>query len=188
RCAGIPKTAAFSLKGNYRDDSIQCRLLHLVNASVSATAANNHCPHARIASPLACGDEQEVSCKHYCATLAVACTGELTQYNSTETCEKTCMALPPGQFRDQMGETVACRHYHAYASLAVPEVHCTHAGPITDGHCGSPETSNCENYCTLARAACEAEFDDGYETTQACVETCLPVPGAAPDSNYAPVD
>lgn len=184
RCAGIPSTQTFSLTANYDDDSIQCRLIHLATAATGL--AEVHCPHARIASPLVCGDSKPVSCKNYCTTLSVACTGEFTQYTSQKTCERTCMALPQGEMLDRDTDSVGCRHYHAYASLGSPEFHCSHAGPTTDGHCGEPETSNCENYCVLANAACEDEFSAAYKNTAGCMSACMPLPGSAPDSEYPP--
>jgi hypothetical protein len=186
RCAAVPKTPSFSLQDNYRDDSIQCRLIHLVSATQAD--AETHCPHARIATPEVCGEMQAVNCKNYCKTLSAACTGEFSQFTSDETCERTCMALPAGTTLDRDVNTVGCRHYHAYASLGAPELHCSHAGPTTDGHCGDPPTANCENYCVLAKAACPDQFEARFETTVGCMDQCMQLPGAAPDSEYPPVE
>jgi hypothetical protein len=186
QCAGIPKTQTFSLTDNYSDDSIQCRLIHLVTAS--AKDPDIHCAHAKIDSPQVCGDNQPVSCENYCHTVSVACTGELQQYPSREVCEATCNALPAGTMKDRAAETVGCRIYHAYVALDKPRDHCSHAGPTTDGHCGSPGNSNCFNYCTLANAACGEQYAAVYGDIEECIDACLPLPGSAVDSEYPPVE
>ncbi len=187
QCEGVPMTPSFSMVDNYTDDSIQCRLIHLVTAAAGTEFTTQHCPHARLASPLKCGEGNDINCQNYCQTVTAACTGDLTQFTSQEACEQTCLALPPGKMGESTGNTLACRHYHAYSALSDPEKHCSHAGPITDGHCGGPDTENCESYCVLAEKACATEFTDKYESPADCIETCTPLPGSTYDSKYPPL-
>src|SRR5262249_33867139 len=64
-----------------------------------------------------------------------------------------------------------------------PNLHCTHAGPTGDGHCGA---SNCESYCELAGHACPAAFAEQFGSDAAaqtkCQESCGSLEGAKVDT------
>ena len=98
------------------------------------------------------------------------------QYDSTAECKKACASWDLGQFsqatlsEDTVANTIACRRYHAYAALSAPNndaIHCPHAGPSGDGHCGTI----CDNYCQLVRKGCEEEFATRFGADEPLV-TC----------------
>lgn len=180
--------SAFGEKRHHDGDSVQCRLVHVSNASASVT----HCWHAALApkpdtkndAHNPCADEPGVEprCRDYCKLIAVACQGDHAVYEPGAQCEKACEALEPGDSTEQVGvNSIGCRRNHAYnAMLAAPEMHCTHAGPAGEGVCGD----NCDSYCRLLEAACE----DDFTTTDECLEECKALDGSAMGSPYALAD
>lgn len=188
QCAGLPEKATFDVVGDHDGtDTLECRLLHL---SAASAAPREHCWHAAMAprpdSP--CDDlpGTEVPCDVYCNLVMTACTGDFRMYESERHCLDVCEVLPPGVAGDKTGDTVACRRYHSYNSLAAPAAHCLHAGPTGDGHCG---TENCTAYCRIAQAACTDEFDAAYGSGAdagslgSCVSECMELEGAALDTS-----
>jgi hypothetical protein len=114
-------------------------------------------------------------CEEYCETVIRACSDNESDsfdvYDSPFTCERQCLLLTPGAERDQSGNTVHCRLFHArVAELSRGErlTECPAAGPGGDGVCGA----NCEGYCTLMLATCSGLF----ETLDACRASCALVP------------
>jgi len=178
--------SAFGEKRHHDGDSIQCRLVHVSNASASPAT---HCWHAALApkpddktdAHNPCADEPGVKprCRDYCKLMEVACPGDLAVYEPGEQCQKACEALTPGDSTEQVGvNSIGCRRNHAYnALLAAPDMHCTHAGPAGEGVCGN----NCDSYCQLLEAACT----DDFTTTEECVEECETLEGSAKNSPYA---
>jgi hypothetical protein len=178
--------SAFGEKRHHDGDSVQCRLVHVSNASASPST---HCWHAALApkpdekteAHNPCADEPGVEprCRDYCKLIAVACQGDLAVYEPGEQCEKACEALDPGDSTQQVGvNSIGCRRNHTYnAMLGGADKHCTHAGPAGEGVCGD----NCESYCTLLKAAC----GDDFTTDDECVEECQTLDGSAPMSPYA---
>ncbi|HEX6241016.1 MAG TPA: hypothetical protein VFZ61_08985, partial [Polyangiales bacterium] len=134
-------------------DTVQCRLTHLGAASLAAP--NDHCEHAAIYldkyGPCMSATPR---CEDYCAFTMNVCNDEgeedLRQYVNLQECLNTCnkgytTSLPPvdGQSQDKDQDTTACRRYHVYNAMLIDKVHCNHAGPGGDGHCGPI----CTNYC-----------------------------------------
>lgn len=103
-------------------------------------------------------------CAGYCDTIAANCGGDFTQYGTREMCEATCATFAPGTPGDMMGNTLACRTYHAGAAAMADDVHCTHAGPGGDTACGT----NCEGFCTIAAAVCPEAWPDIAACATAC--------------------
>mgnify|MGYP006174003235 CR=1 FL=1 len=128
----------------------------------------------------------EVPCDVYCDLVMVACTEEFQVYEDRAQCMSVCAVLPPGGAGDETGNTVACRRYHSYNSMAAPSAHCAHAGPDGDGHCG---TENCTAYCLIAEAACPGQFSEEFPATGdagsqgSCMEECMELEGAAVDTS-----
>ena len=118
-------------------------------------------------------------CEDYCAFTMNVCNDEdgedLRQYESLQECMNTCTkgytnSLPKveGQTQDKDQDTTACRRYHVYNALLIDKVHCNHAGPGGDGHCGPI----CANYCKLVKAACKEGYDAEYRDDQQCRDEC----------------
>jgi hypothetical protein len=203
-----------------KEDTLQCRLNHLVFASRSADMAKTHCPHTSLVpqrkegSDPPCADQSGTpgSCSSYCKLVTSSCRDANRVYESEDQCLQVCKAFPLGLAEEKganPGEnTVACRRYHAYAALGPegPTVHCPHAGPTGDGHCGAPrEENNCFSYCRVLKRACPTRFFQLYLPSQmpppaaslvdnaetsaedlgSCMASCKNVPGNEPESRYS---
>ncbi len=103
-------------------------------------------------------------CEGYCALIETNCGGPFTQYGSPEMCLGACAAFAAGAPGDMMGNTLACRSYHATVAADADDTHCTHAGPGGDMACGS----NCEGFCAIADKACP----DAWPDNDACIVAC----------------
>jgi hypothetical protein len=190
-CGALTEQDRYNLEDDHGGDTIECRLVHTSSASVDPTG---HCAHApvRPSDPWCVGDPKEPpTCQQYCDIELAACQDtELAQYESPEQCLAVCAALPPGVNPDQAANTMACRRYHSFNSITSPAVHCFHSGPTGDGHCGDSRkaedgfTTNCESYCELLAKACPTEFDDELGSAEGCMEACVQLPEADPESHY----
>jgi hypothetical protein len=183
RCEALPDVGEFSIDLAYDAANIECRLIHLSNATV----ANTHCGHAEFISTLHCMrvPETDPDCDLMCTVATGACTGERAVYDSFEQCKAVCAALPQGTIDDLSENTVGCRTYHAHSSLIGPDNHCPHAGPGGAGHCGELDDGfgNCESYCILAEAACSADFATTFGDQETCQAECLELPGSFDDTS-----
>lgn len=199
-----------------KKDTLQCRLNHLVFASRSPSDAAVHCPHTAVVPQRGgeqdppCADQRGTpgDCEKYCALVMNSCTEANRVYESQGQCLAVCKAFPLGKAEEtgsNAGEnTVACRRYHAYASLGLdgPVVHCPHAGPTSDGHCGTPAAEgNCFSYCRILKRACTSRFYHDYLNAQPppptladnadtedlglCMASCQMVSGNAANSGYS---
>jgi hypothetical protein len=181
KCEVLPQVQEFSIDLAYDAANVECRLIHLSNATVSDT----HCGHAQFVSTLHCMrvPETDPSCELYCTVVMGACTGELAQYDDMDQCMTICAALPQGTVEDLDENTVGCRSYHSHSALIVPDNHCPHAGPGGAGHCGvlAEGVGNCESYCLLAAEACPGDFDATFGNDASCQEQCRMLDGAADD-------
>ncbi|HYQ14953.1 MAG TPA: hypothetical protein VEQ58_04335, partial [Polyangiaceae bacterium] len=96
----------------------------------------------------------------------------------------------PGTNPDTAVNTMACRRYHSFNAVTLPDQHCAHSGPTGDGHCGDTRkpasgfTTNCESYCILVERACPDEFGSELGDADACMAACVELDEAAPDSGY----
>jgi hypothetical protein len=178
KCAALEDVRTFDVEANYGGDTLQCRLVHLSTATIDPAG---HCSHSAVRPLAKCVDEDPPSCADYCRVVMVACKGSLAVYETAAQCESACRSFTAGTHSDQTGDTLGCRLYHSYSSLADPETHCAHAGPGGDGHCGS---NNCPAYCAIAKSACSAAFDAKYATPAACDTDCRTLSGSAADSHY----
>jgi hypothetical protein len=193
-CQAMPDLLSFDA-GN-RDqhgDSLQCRLVHVSEAAISKSKALTHCLHTQTvpkgADTFPCSDAEELSaddnCTRYCEQVMGACQGEFALYTNTDECKAVCKVLEPGDPGDTDENTVRCRRYHSYNALDEgPSIHCTHAGPTGDGHCGA---DNCESYCTILSNACPTKFQAQYGADPAaggrsCRSSCAALKGASANS------
>jgi hypothetical protein len=178
KCRAFRDEPTFDVNAYYDVDSVECRLIHLANASND----ESHCGHAAFQSNDHCypPKDAEPVCEDMCRVAMVACQGEDSVYDDTATCLATCGALPKGTNTDTEQNTVGCRHYHSYNSILGPATHCSHAAPGGAGHCGEIDEGlgNCESYCWLAETACPtafaAVFPGGEEE---CIPACQEFPG-----------
>jgi hypothetical protein len=110
-------------------------------------------------------------CETYCSTITAACTGSNEQYASPAACLAVCATLDPG-VPGGAGNTVECRLGRAALARDSGEAdsYCHLAGPGGGGFCGS----DCNGYCTIMTATCDALGD--YE---ACMPVCERVPNLA---------
>lgn len=192
-CPGVTDQRRFDVSADHDGDTIECRLVHVSSAAERGKAAD-HCPHAALipSDPWCTGKAEEPpTCEQYCSIQLEACEGALTQYESPQQCLDVCGALDLGRNDDETGNTVACRRYHSFSSILTPEAHCYHSGPTGDGHCGdaSPvtdgHTGNCESYCTLAAAACPAQFEAELGDAEQCMAACVMLDEAERDAEYS---
>jgi hypothetical protein len=192
-CSALLNTGSWDLTEDHDGDTLQCRLVHLENATIQP---KQHCPHSLIIAPTAfCNwtiDEGKVDtsrpevpdCDDYCRIVGIACTGTNAVFESKEQCMAVCEHYPAGEFTDKDQNTRGCRIYHAHNSLCEPAKHCSHAAISGDGHCGLLEGGNCESYCQMAKSICDAEFDEAFESADECLEACSMLDGQAGDSKY----
>ena len=201
-------------------DTLQCRINHLINASQSSADAEAHCWHTslgpdqerQMASPCAEPADTPGDCQRYCQLVMFSCNGADEVYENEAQCLEACKVHPLGltsQVGGQAGDnTIGCRTYHAYSALDLgrggPTTHCSHAGPLGDGHCGTRPTNNCQSYCRVLKRACTPQFFAEYLPGSAvppslpdnptsdelgtCEATCareLGALGAGPDSRYS---
>jgi hypothetical protein len=192
KCKGLTdKSTLDAVTVDHDGDSLQCRLVHVSN---SIGDPKTHCKHARIAHPeVYCSDppEADFDCQKYCKLVNAECTGKNAVYESEAQCRAVCAALGPGKVGDQSvdpkTDTMSCRLWHAYTAVVTPDVHCSHAGPGGDGHCGDgSEAPNCAPYCKLLQAACKDQFEDAFGgDIDKCREACTPREGSAAGSGYS---
>jgi hypothetical protein len=183
-CKGIPDLRAGSLlaEGN----TLQCRLLHVGNATLDT---KTHCPHSSAAPTKPCidNDETDPDCAEFCTLSESVCRDDLQVYEGRQQCLDVCNNLPKGKNSDTNANSVGCRIYHTYNSIASPEGHCSHTSPGGDGHCpsdGDEATGSCVSYCWLLAKACETEFDAEYASQEECYADCNEVPKAREGSGY----
>jgi hypothetical protein len=183
--------ATFNVVADHGGDTVECRLVHVSSATLKP---DDHCAHAPIrpSEPWCTGAADEApTCKQYCDIEMAACAGEFAQYQSPQQCLDVCAALDPGTNEDETGNSVGCRRYHSFNASTGPATHCSHSGPTGDGHCGDHgkvedgHTGNCESYCKLVATACPDEFDNALGTAEKCMETCVTLAEAEPDSHYS---
>ncbi len=125
-CAAMPEGAAADQSG----DTAYCRAYH---AGVPASQMPDlHCPHASASSNTdVCG----TLCEAYCDQVMAHCMGANALYADRAACDTACAAanFPEGTFKDQAGDTIQCRIYHAsFPAAADPGLHCPHAKVTPD--------------------------------------------------------
>lgn len=189
-CSALRDRGAFDAQLDHDGDTLQCRLVHTSSATVEP---ETHCGHASLAPPTApCVNppDAEPDCSQYCHALSIACHDSNAQFESytggDSQCEKVCRTLDAGTNSDTNVNTMGCRMYHTYNALISPDVHCGHAGPTGDGHCGmvdDTENAICDAYCKLADEACHEAFVLKYADVT-CPEECKSLKGAKADSHF----
>ncbi len=104
-------------------------------------------------------------CVEYCDEVMDNCTDEFEVYRSRITCINTCNALPPGEEKEPIGNTVHCRLDRAKAAASSASEECASAGPSGgDGACGT----SCEAWCHLLESECPRDFDGLWDCPTAC--------------------
>lgn len=200
KCPGVRNEKSFGLVDNYEGNSLQCRFVHLSNATLAPTP---HCGHGQLQSPtLHCddlpkGDEgegggtgtsssvvDEPRCSDYCRMNMVACGGGPdAQYESDKQCLALCSYFEQGAIADKVENTLGCRLYHSSNALCDPKGHCPHAGPGGEGHCGTMPEDKCRAYCHLASGICPTTYasSEGFDgDDDKCLTDCLGLEDSAP--------
>jgi hypothetical protein len=198
KCAALRNRDEYNVVDDYEGNSIQCRFVHLSNASIIA-GGQPHCGHANLSTPTdKCNDvpdsdegaaggsstsdeavkPSEPDCAQYCQVNVVGCG--TTEYESKDQCLALCKFLPVGEFSDTDQNTLGCRIYHSYNSLCSPDSHCAHSGPGGEGRCGTELTDKCASYCTLAKGVCPDEFASTFGGDSECARDCGDLPDALP--------
>jgi hypothetical protein len=122
-----------------------------------------------------------LDCPTYCDKIQRNCTGANSQYPDTAHCMAACASFTVGTsaVTDTSGNTLGCRIYHAGApSMAMPAVHCAHAGPGGDQLMANPAAvcsggDVCASFCALQ--------------IKACGSVAAPLPGNPRDANNNPL-
>ncbi len=205
KCAALRDRMEYNVVDDYEGNSLQCRLVHLSNASI-VPGGQPHCGHANLSTPTDhCNDLPDgpegagggssdsgdgamvkpsmPGCDDYCKVNLIACSGQDAQYETPAQCSAVCKTFTVGQFADTTQNSLGCRLYHSYNALCSPDLHCPHSGPGGEGQCGTLPTDKCASYCQLAKAVCAT----GYATTftggdTQCVSECQ----GLPDGNAMP--
>ncbi|HTQ04605.1 MAG TPA: hypothetical protein VMI54_12145 [Polyangiaceae bacterium] len=197
KCAALRDRNEYNVVDDYEGDSLQCRFVHLSNASITP-GGEPHCGHANLSTPTDhCTDVPDAptgaggssesdepmvkppapDCDDYCRVQLVACdpTGPDAQYENHDECMAVCQFFTVGQFADTTQNTLGCRLYHSYNALCSPDLHCPHSGPGGEGQCGTNATDKCASYCQLAKGACPDLYADdavyGNDDTK-CMNDC----------------
>ncbi|HSC85792.1 MAG TPA: hypothetical protein VLC09_00905 [Polyangiaceae bacterium] len=180
-CGALPAASGTYSSGTMQSgNSIECRIYHTNAALENEDTPATHCPHGKFMPDSQCVDpEGPLSCQVYCQNVMGACRGDNTQYESETDCLAACAVFDLGTIDDQNENTVGCRRYHSFSGLSSPNLHCPHAGPTGDGHCGSPtdDTGSCLSFCQLAEAACGTDF-------VGCMADCPATPGSEANAGY----
>jgi hypothetical protein len=161
--------------GDTTGDSLQCRLYH---AGVALSDATTHCPHAKQAPDAVCV-LPDPTCEEYCASITANCKDANAQYADEAACLTQCadmladQAIDLGSLADTAGNTLGCRIYHAGASANDAATHCSHAGQLGGGVCGT----YCENYCDFMTAACPGDTFSGGSCPTVCAGFTSGTPG-----------
>ncbi|HEY3668126.1 MAG TPA: hypothetical protein VGL19_19120 [Polyangiaceae bacterium] len=114
------------------------------------------------------------ACQDYCARIMALCTKPNEAYADISTCLGICALIPPGTPIEKTGNSLQCRlnqlaiqESPSAEPATLPEA-CARSGPGGNGVCGS----NCESYCQLYKAACQADQPD-LTSTQYDQDTCV---------------
>ena len=127
------------------------------------------------------GGEAVEVCPDYCSLIGDHCQGDNAQYDGNVLCEATCANIPEGVAGDELGNTAACRTFHAVLAAEDPDTHCPHAGPAGDGTCGA----NCESFCSIALSTCEGDLSP-FSGAEDCISACEAFPAEPPYSATVP--
>lgn len=124
-CMQFPVGAAADVGGN----TLGCRTYH---AGAAASDPNTHCRHAGPGGADVCG----ANCEGFCKLVLGACTDANQQYGGDMgMCMTACATFatdPPYDYSVQMGNSFACRLYHATQASADPGTHCGHTAVVSD--------------------------------------------------------
>ena len=112
-------------------------------------------------------------CEQYCDQIMDMCKTPNSAYSDRSTCLGICALIPPGEPIEKTGNTVVCRLNALSNQVITGEPStladsCAKAGPGGAGVCGS----NCESYCQLYQAACQAYQPQLDQTPQYDAKKC----------------
>jgi len=200
KCQALPDTGTFNAGSDFGGgaDNIQCRLAHLSAAAEykllgDRTQRNAHCSHSYLQSSVQCDLKGLTpNCDDYCKLVTTACSNPAEKvYDDLEQCKSVCRSLAAGTAMEITDNNVRCRRARAYDALLIaPANFCEDAGPAP-AKCGTSITNKCQNYCELARAACQAKFDLKFpgatptDNLRQCVSECNMIPDSVSSFTYS---
>jgi hypothetical protein len=119
-------------QGNDDDNSVQCRVKYVLEAATADDAAT-----ACAASDLHGNDTCGSWCEVYCDLMDANCSGQPAEYTDSAACLSACQSFSAdGQIKDDMGDTVQCRIFHAgVPAMLNAETACGHAGESPTNYC-----------------------------------------------------
>lgn len=114
------------------DNSVQCRLRHLVEAARGGDVATE-CAAADVHGNDTCGSWCEV----YCDLMETNCSDQRVAYADRATCLDACASFADdGDPEHDMGDTVQCRIYHAgVPAMLNAGLACGHAAESPTNYC-----------------------------------------------------
>ncbi len=186
-CQALAESKVYDLSKLTSGDTLECRIHYLTLAAADPEQCKNASVLPRPGSACVDPSDGAPECDDYCRVAQSACTGALSVYESDAQCQAVCKALPPGKIGNTTENTVGCRLYHSYSAVANPQGHCSHAGPVGDGHCGLDEGAafgNCKSYCILIESGCKTDFDAKFASQNDCLKDCASLTGHAEDQGY----
>jgi hypothetical protein len=204
-CEALPDRGSYDALNDFGmpADTIQCRLAHLTAAAEAKqmndeTERKIHCGlppnwgHAAIRPPLNGTDPFcdvvpfTRQCKDFCKLTISTCGTSFPVYDDEAQCEALCAGYDVGDSSgDSSNDTLACRRWHAYVALTLGPAreHCSHAGPIGDGHCGG-DGDKCVPFCNLYKRTCGDQFKSDYNgNLDNCKADCQKLKGSSPTAD-----
>jgi hypothetical protein len=127
-CDAMPAGAEGAKEGN----SLACRTYHSTAAAMDPVT---HCVHAGPGGAGACG----TNCEGFCQVVQASCGTQA--YADSAACLAACATYSTAEkydIGDTMGNTFACRLYHATVATNKPTPHCGHVGMVSPTCAGTP--------------------------------------------------
>lgn len=121
-CAHLPLGVADEQFGN----SIGCRTYH---GGVARNDPSTHCAHAGPGGDGTCGE----NCEAFCAIVQGACQGDQAVYPDNAACLSACASFDDSATYElgALGDTLACRLFHATLAAVDPVAECVNAAAIS---------------------------------------------------------
>lgn len=109
-------------------DTIGCRIYHSCAASMSATNAAVHCPHAGIWSA---GDTCGTQCDAFCQINFAVCTGQNAAFTGMNECLSKCGMWAPGTSGATSGNSRACREHYLELATTNAATNCPNTKDVS---------------------------------------------------------
>ena len=146
---------------------------HLASAAGGGSGTGGGTSDAGAAGEAGGSSAPSAACTQYCGMIMDMCKTPSSAYADKVTCLGICELIPPGEVIEKTGNTLVCRMNQLNNQLITGEAStladtCAKAGPGGAGVCGS----DCESYCQLYQAACQADQPQLDVTPQYDPKSC----------------